>query len=81
VRHLEPVRELGGQAGHHVVRADGAAKLSIVVADLTQPCSRCCIVAPTGPHDGYTVHAGVVLGANDRAGIGRLAQYVLRPAL
>jgi hypothetical protein len=31
--------------------------------------------------DGYTVHAGVVLGARDRAGIGRLAQYVLRPAL
>jgi hypothetical protein len=27
------------------------------------------------------VHAGVVFGARDRAGIGRLAQYVLRPAL
>jgi hypothetical protein len=36
VRHLEPVRELGGQGGHHVVRDDGAAKLSIVEADLTQ---------------------------------------------
>jgi hypothetical protein len=31
--------------------------------------------------DGYSLHAGVVLGARDRKGLKRLAGYIARPLL
>lgn len=34
-----------------------------------------------GQHEGYTVHAGVVIGAQNREGLERLCRYVLRPPL
>jgi hypothetical protein len=34
-----------------------------------------------GAFDGYNLHAGVVIPARDRAGLGRLARYMLRPPL
>jgi hypothetical protein len=63
---------VAGRSASSARRAQRVQKVGGLQRPLPKLCAAC---------DGYTVHAGVVLGARDRAGIGRLARYVLRPAL
>jgi len=63
-------------AGRSAVRARPAARRVQVLAGRPHRLPRLCATA-----GGYSLHAGVVIRARDRAGLKRLAGYIARPPL
>jgi len=63
---------MGADAGQRVVRIGNAAQAADVV---DAGSSRCATLG------GFSLHAGVAIGANDRAGLERVCRYMGRPPL
>jgi len=63
---------MGADAGQRITRLGNAA---LAVDPVESGSSRCATLA------GFSFHAGVAIGANDRAGLERVCRYMGRPAL
>ena len=71
-----PLIQSASVAGRSAVRARPAARRVQVLAGRPHRLPRLCATA-----GGYSLHAGVVIRARDRAGLKRLAGYIARPPL
>lgn len=63
---------MGAEAGQRIARLGNAA---LAVDPVDSGSSRCATLG------GFSLHAGVAIGANDRAGLERVCRYMSRPPL